>query len=486
MRKPPIRVTRRVVLRDSAAALLWAATAGVSACGRREEGVAIDAVLPKGPWIDAAAIADAIREPEIPNSDFNITVFGAAPNSDSDARSAIQATIEAAAEAGGGRVVIPEGFWFVDGPLRLRSRIDLHLRAGAHVQFSGNGDRYLPEVLTRFEGTEVWTYSPMIFADGLEHVAITGSGKVDGQGEQNFLPWRKKQKPDQNRLRQMGIDGVPVDERVLGEGHWLRPHFVQFRECRHVLIDGPTFVDSPFWVNHLLYCDQAIVRNIKVISQHINSDGVDVDSSTNVLIENCSFDVGDDGVAIKSGRDQDGWRVNRPSSNIVIRNCEYLGSTGGALAIGSEMSGGVTNVYVDGYKMEKAHHALYFKSNLDRGGMIEHVYIRDVEVGQADSLVIFTNDYHSYRGGNHPTRFENVTIENIHCGKARVGISIIGHPSAPVRDVTVRNTSIDEAETPVQIKYIERLEFDNVTINGVTVNATDESEAVSFDAELVH
>ncbi len=156
------------------------------------------------------------------------------------------------------------------------------------------------------------------------------------------------------------------------------------------------------------------------------------------------------------------------------------------LLVSQALAGGVTNVYVDGYKMEKAHHALYFKSNLDRGGMIEHVYIRDVEVGQAESLVIFTNDYHSYRGGKHPTRFENVTIENIRCRRATVGISIIGHPEAPVRDVTVRNTSIDEAETPVQIKHVERLTFDNVTINGLTVFATNESNADSFDAQLTH
>lgn len=474
-------VSRRQVLRFAVATAIGATFAG---CGRPNQGYDAGQVVAAQPWAEATRIAASIGAPAIPDTTLDIGELGA--ESGAPARLAIQAAIDRLADNGGGRVIVPAGFWPIDGSLRLRSRIDLHLAEGAHLQFSGNPGNYLPVVKTRWEGTEVWTYSPMIFADELEDVAITGLGKLDGQGKQNFFPWRAKQKPDQDALRQMGIDGVPVDERVFGEGHWLRPHFVQFRECRRVLIDGPTFVDSPFWVNHLLYCDQAVVRNIEVVSHHINSDGVDIDSSTNVLIENCAFDVGDDGVAIKSGRDQDGWRVNRPSRNIVIRNCEYLGSTGGAMAIGSEMSGGVQDVYVDGYTMSAAHHALYFKSNLDRGGMIERVNIRDIDVGAADSLLIFTNDYHSYRGGNYPARFENVRVEHVRCDTARVGISVIGRPEAPVRNVTVRNTTIGRAETPLQVKHVDNLVFDNVRINGAPVSAPAETDPDSFEAELKH
>lgn len=475
-RRPPLRgVTRRDVLQHGS--VLFVASAGglLSAC--RPAGGPAPATPDQGgidapdPWDAAEAIVAGIPAPRIPDVVRNVLEFDAAPGNESDSRAAIQAAIDATAEAGGGRVVIPAGDWFSDGPLRLRSRIDLHIAAGAHLRFSGRAASYLPVVKTRWEGTEVWTYSPMVFADGLEDVMISGSGTIDGQGEANFLPWRQKQKPDQNALRQMGIDGVPVDQRVFGEGHFLRPHFVQFRECRRVLIDGPTFVDSPFWVNHLLYCDQAVVRNIHVVSHHINSDGVDVDSSTNVVIENCRFDVGDDGVAIKSGRDQDGWRVNRPSQNVVIRDCEYLGETGGAMAIGSEMSGGVSDVFVENYRMAKVHHALYFKANLDRGGKIERVFIRNIDVGAADSLLIFTNDYHSYRGGNYPARFENVSVANVSCDTARVGLSIVGHERAPVRNVTLDNVRIGSAETPMQIRYAEGLDFDDVWIDGVRVSA---------------
>ncbi len=485
--------SRREVLKRIASLLAVSAGAYLPGCAHRGEregpaqaGAAHDggAGWADGAWRRAASIVGRIREAEFPDRNFLVTEFGAVAG-DGDARLGIQAAIDACGKLGGGRVVLPAGRWRSDGPLHLRSRTELHVSEGAHLVFSGNRERYTPLVLTRWEGTEVWTWSPMIFGDGLDNVAITGAGTIDGDGEKNFLPWRRKQKPDQNALRQMGHDGVPVNERVFGEGHWLRPHFIQFRDCRNVLIDGPTLVDSPFWVTHLLYCDQAIVRNLNVVSRHVNSDGVDVDSSSNVLIERCRFDVGDDGVAIKSGRDQDGWRVNRPSKNVVVRDCEYLGHAGGGLAIGSEMSGGVEDVFIEDYRMEKVHHALYFKSNLDRGGRIERVSIRNIDVGSADVVAIFTNDYHSYRGGNFPTRFENVAIENVECARAGVGLSIIGRPEAPVRNVSVRNFAVADADTPLQIRHVERLRFDNVSINGELMRAVSETSPASFDTALV-
>ncbi|WP_179957427.1 glycoside hydrolase family 28 protein [Exilibacterium tricleocarpae] len=425
------------------------------------------------PWRRAQQIVEGIQAPVITGRDYDIRAFGARPGAGSDSLPAIKNAIAACNAAGGGRVVVPAGLWRLDGPIHLQSDMALHLERGAHIRFSGDREFYKPLVRTRWEGTEVYNYSPMIFGNGLRNVAITGPGIIDGQGAANFLPWRKKQKADKNRLRQMGHDGVPVEQRVFGDGHWLRPQFVQFYNCRQVLIDGPTLIDSPFWVMHLVYCDQAIVRNVTVNSTHINSDGVDPDSSTNVLIENCNFNVGDDGVAIKSGRDQDGWRVGRPSRNIVVRNCEYTGNTGGGMAIGSEMSGGVSDVYVENYKIPRSNHALYFKSNLDRGGNISNIHIRDIQAERAASVIIFTNDYHGYRGGNHPPRFENVSIRNVNCREARVGLHIIGHPRAPVRNIALEDVIIGRAEIPMQIRDIENLSFDNVQINGLTQEVVD-------------
>ncbi len=280
----------------------------------------------------------------------------------------------------------------------------------------------------------------------------------------------------------MGRDGYPVDKRIFIGDRRLRPHFVQFRKCSRVLVDGPTFIDSPFWMIHPLYSTDVIVRNSTFISTHINSDGVDPDSSQRVLIENCDFNVGDDGVAIKAGRDQDAWRVGIPSKDIVIRNCVYSGDTGGGVAIGSEMSGGVSNVYVENFRLPDANHTLYFKSNLDRGGVIEDIYIRNIRGGNVKSVLVFSNAYHSYRGGNYPTTFRNVLVEDVKVDNAEIGISIQGNAEAPVEYVTIRNFEVGEAEHPLKMTDAENIVLEGVKINDDKV---DLSDAIPVDAKLV-
>ncbi len=395
---------------------------------------------------------------------------------------AIQATIDRVQAEGGGTVVLGKGLWLADGPLRLKSNVRLHLEDEAILRFLPNPESYLPPVLTRWEGTEVYTYSPFIFADGQTNIAITGKGTIDGQGEKYWLPWRKTQKPIQKILRDMGRDGVPVEERVFVGERRLRPYFVQFRNCSRVLVDGPTFIDSPFWMIHPLYSTDVIIRNSKFISRHINSDGVDPDSSQRVLIENCDFDVGDDGVSIKAGRDQDGWRVGKPSEDIVIRNCVYSGDTGGGVAIGSEMSGGVRNVFVDGFTLPKASHTLFFKANLDRGGLIENVHIRNIRGGEVKSVLVFSNAFHSYRGGNFPPKFRKVTVEDVVVDKARIGISIQGHEDAPVEQIAIRNFTVRHVEHPLKMSDAKDVELDRVMMNGQGVTVKD---AAQVDSELV-
>jgi polygalacturonase len=383
-----------------------------------------------------------------------------------DARPAILAAIGAAHDAGGGRVVLAPGLWRVDGPIGLRSNVELHLEQGAVVRFSPDPRFYLPPVFTRWEGTEVWSYSPLLYTRGQRNVAITGPGVFEGQGREHFLPWRDRQKPDQNRLRQMGADGAPVRDRVFGAGHWLRPAFCQFIECRDVLIDGPTFRDSPFWVIHPVYCDRLVVRNVTVVSGHINSDGCDPDSCTNVLIERCRFDVNDDCVAIKSGRDQDGWRVARPSRNILVRDCEMRTTIASAFAIGSEMSGGARDITVERLVVPQAEHALYFKANLDRGGVIENVRVRDVAVEQTKTLIHFTTAYHSYRGGAFPPTYRNFAVSNVRCANAERALHIVGVETAPVEDVRLSAITVARASEPNLIAHVRGLKLDQVTVNG--------------------
>ncbi len=445
--------------------LVGASLAGLSGCATWSRG-AFDGAT-GDPWAEADRIVAAMRRPSVPRRRFPITAFGADPR---DVRPAVAQAFEAADAAGGGRVVIPAGAWVCNGPIHFRSRCALHVEKGARLVFGADPAVYLPVVFTRWEGTEVYNYSPFIYGRGLRDVAITGDGVIDGQGARNFLPWRDKQKPDQRALRDMGATGVPVAERVFGAGHWLRPQFVQFIDCERVLVEGVTLRDSPFWCVHPVYCADVTVRDLTVISRHINSDGVDPDSCDNVLIEDCTFDVGDDGVALKAGRDQDGWRVGRKTRRVVVRNCRFTGVRGGGMAIGSEMSGGVEDVYVQGYAMNRVHHALYFKANLDRGGVIRNVHIRDITVRAADTALIFTNDYHSYRGGNFPTRFEDVSVTNVSCGAAQTGISIVGHPQAPVRRVRVDNLTIGEVIEPTQIAHVDDLQLIDVVMNGKPVS----------------
>lgn len=258
-----------------------------------------------------------------------------------------------------------------------------------------------------------------------------------------------------------------VDERRL------RPHFLQFHRCEQVLVEDLTLRDAPFCLVHPVLCTDVTVRGISCISEHINSDGVDPDSSRRVLVENCNFVVGDDGVAIKSGRDQDSWRVGIPSEDIVIGDCRYSGSTSGAVVIGSVMSGGVRNVWIENWQLPRCNHAFYFEADLDCGGLIQDVFVRNIAVGTAAAAIIFTNDYHSYRGGNYPPRFERVAIGHLVVGKAEYGLAIQGHPSAPVRDIHTRNVVIGEAANPFQMSHGETVVLETALIGGRLVAAAD-------------
>jgi polygalacturonase len=367
----------------------------------------------------------------------------------------------------GGTVVLPPGEWTSNGPIHFKSRIALNVPKGSHLKFSQDPDHYLPLVFTRWEGTECWNYSPLLYARGVSDIAITGKGTIDGQGFGGFFQWRARQRDSQQLLRKMGAEGTPVSDRRFGPGHFLRPGFVQFVDCRRVLIDGPQFVDSTFWMIHPVYCDHVTIRNVSLKSDHLNSDGIDPDSSTNVLIEGCVFDVGDDGVSIKAGRDQDGWRVGRASSRIVVRDCEYRGTAGGGFAIGSEMSGGVHDVFVERYAMGSVVHGAYFKSNMDRGGAITDIFIRDIAISSAQAAISFTTDYHGYRGGNFPTRFDNIRIERLTCNEAIVALSFVGAGNAPLGRIRVADSVIERAKTPLRSRNARMLEFVNVSIGGV-------------------
>jgi polygalacturonase len=418
---------------------------------------------------ELAAILRRIVPPVFAPRVFRVTDFGAVGDGSTGNREAFAKAVAAANSAGGGRVVVPAGRWWMDGPIHLKSNVELHVEEGATLRFSADPNHYLPLVLSRWEGTELFNYSPLIYAYQAVNVAMTGRGTIDGNGKAEFAGWRRKQDADVNRLRQMGIDGVPVHERVFGPGHFLRPGMIVFLGCRNVLFDGFTLIDSPFWSVHTVYCQNVTARNLRITTHNPNNDGVDPESSVDVLVEKCTFDTGDDCIAIKSGRDQDGWRVGQASENIVVRDCDF-NSLKAALCLGSEMSGGVRNVFLRDVRVGKTFTGIYFKTNLDRGGSIRRVRIRDVPIGEAEIFINFTTAYQGYRGGQHPPDVGDVRIENVTCGAAKTGIRIVGVPEAPIRDVTLRNVELRSTPAPHEIRHVAGFRAENVRINGAPLS----------------
>jgi len=428
------------------------------------------------PWSQAATILARIKPPVFPARDFTITdaTYGAIADGKTDCRAAIAKAIAACADAGGGRVVIPAGAFFCNGPVHLKSGVNLRLAKGATLTFGAEPAAYLPVVLTRFEGTMLMGHSPRIYAHAQRNVALTGEGVIDGNARETLaLMKTRPQKGGSGELRKMGADGVPVEKRIFGEGRWLRPCMVQFLDCENVLIEGVTVRDSTFWCVHPALCRNVTVRGITVESMNPNNDGCDPDSSADVLIENCAFRTRDDSIAIKSGRDQDGWRVARPSENIIIRNC-LMDSNQSGLCIGSEMSGGVRNIFMEDCRMETVSSMFYFKGNLDRGGLVEHVFARRISADKArEAVVRFETGYHGWRGGNFPPSFRDFQIEDLTCKEATAyAIYIEGVPAAPIRDVLIRRATVDKAREPFWAKLFENVRLEAVTINGKPAPAT--------------
>jgi polygalacturonase len=416
-------------------------------------------------------IEKQIAAPKFLDIQYIITEYGAKGDGISDALPAIKQAMDVCSFNGGGKVVIPKGKYFSKGPIVLKSNVNLHLEDGAEILFSPDEKDYLPAVLTRWEGTEVYNYSPMIYAYNVKNIALTGKGIINGQGSKNIATWKPGQKKDQTLLRKMGTEVRPVYERVFGEGHVLRPAMIEFFSCSNVLIEGIKIIDGTFWTIHPIYCSNVIIRGLEVDSPvNDNSDGIDPESCYNVLIENCLLKTLDDGIAIKSGRDNDAWRVGQPSENIIIRNC-VLDSRINGVCIGSEISGGVRNVFIENITIVDCKDALYFKSNLDRGGYIQNVHVRNVNVKKCTRLIKFEPDYKSESKQNWPTQFKGFTFKNIHAENASVsGIDITGFECLPVEDVSIENLTVKSTPVPLIIKNVKNVLLKKVKINGEIVS----------------
>lgn len=408
----------------------------------------------------ATRILKGIHAPAFRAADY-------APAAGNDFRASLNEAIRHCSEEGGGRVVVPAGEHECNGPIILLSHVDLHLERDARIVFGSDTRSYLPAVLTIFEGTELYNYSPLIYAFEAEDIAITGEGVLDGRASLSFAQFRPQRSAQQDTLRQMGIDGVPVEKRCFGERSILPPSMIQPFGCRNVLIEGVTILDSPYWVIHPVLCDNVTVRGVNISSYNLNNDGCDPEYTSNVLIEDCTFDCGDDAIAIKAGRDQDGWRVGVPTRNILIRNCRFNSKCNG-LCIGSEMSAGVENVMAENISIGACHSAIYFKSNLDRGGYIRNVHVKDIVCDTVRTAFIrFETAYHGARGGHHPTTFDNFIVENIH-GRAsgQCGFYAVGIEDKTLGRILLKDVDLERAPEPYVLRYADDVEFRNVRISG--------------------
>jgi polygalacturonase len=330
-------------------------------------------------WAKVPGILARLAPPEFPHRKFIVTNYGAVGDGATDCTEAFREAIDECSRAGGGEVVVPKGT-FLAGAIHLKNNVNLCVEKNATIRFSTNPKDYLPDVFARYEGTEVMNYSPLIYAFDQTNIALTGEGTLDGQGSRAIW-YHWKSSDDPGRLVEMAARGIPLAQRIFGDGHHLRPNFIVPFRCRNVLIEGVHIVDSPMWVLNPVYCTNVIIRNVTVETQGPNTDGCDPDSCANVLIQKCNFSDGDDCIAIKSGRDYDGQKVNLPCQNILIQNCRFKAGHGG-IAIGSETSGGVQNVFAENCHFDSPdlEMALRFKTNPARGGYIENVYIRDCVV----------------------------------------------------------------------------------------------------------
>jgi polygalacturonase len=431
---------------------------------------------------EQAAILARIKAPAFPERDFDITRYGASGDGKKDCTDSLRKAIAACAAAGGGRVVVPPGVFFT-GAIHLDSNVDLHVSEGATLRFSRDPKAYMPVVFTRWEGTECMNFSPLIYAFEKTNVAVSGTGTLDGQADcEHWWPWKARtncgwkkgdpsQEPDRNALMAAGDKNLPVRDRVFGDGHYLRPCFLQPYRCTGVLIEGVRIVNSPMWEINPVLCRNVTVRGVRIDTHGPNNDGCDPESCTDMLIENCTFSTGDDCIAIKSGRNVDGRRINMPTSNLIVRNCKMQDGHGG-VSIGSEASGGVRNVFIENCEMSSPdlERALRIKTNSYRGGAIENIYFQNVQVGQvAESVIEIDFFYEEGEGGPFKPVVNNVLVSDVTCRKSKYGVYLRGYKDAPIRGLTMSRCAFDNAAHANFLENVESVQMTDVTVNGKPV-----------------
>lgn len=428
-------------------------------------------------WQEALTIRRRIRPPAFAGREFDIRAFGARGDNIADNTQALADAIAKCADAGGGRVLVSGGVYRT-GPIHLRSNVNLHIDADATLSFATEPERYLPPVLTRWEGVELMGYSPLIYAYGQTNIAVTGAGTLNGNADRHhWWPWKGgpewgvDEKTDQRfaraRLFADAEKGVDVQQRVYADGAYLRPPFIQTYDCSNVLIESVTIVNSPFWLIHPVLCENVTIRGVTCKSHGPNSDGCDPESCRDVLIENCLFDTGDDCVAVKSGRNADGRRLHTPCENILVSSCRMLAGHGGVV-IGSEISGGARNIFVEDCHMSSPdlERAIRVKTNSVRGGSIENINVRNVDIGVVQDVIVINFYYEEGDSGTYDPSLRNIAIEGLRCDSANRLFYVRGYPRAPIQGMRLDDINIGQVQDIGIVENVQGLSVGKLFVNG--------------------
>ncbi len=391
-------------------------------------------------WDALPVILKHINAPVFPDKNFPITDYGAKADGRTDCTDAIRQAIEACNKAGGGHVLVPNGT-FLTGGIRLLSNVDLHLADNATLQFVVDLSEY-PKVLVRHEGVEHTDVAPPIYAFEQENIGVTGKGTIDGGGENNWVA-------------QVGSNS--------------RPNFVVPFRCKNVLIEGLTVHNSPMWEINPVYCTNVIVRGLNIDSHQANNDGCDPDSCRYVLIDNCTFDTGDDCIAIKCGKDDDGRRVNLPTEFVIVRNSTMKAGHGG-VTLGSECTPAIRNVFVEDCKMSSPQLNAFFrfKNSPSRGGIIENAYMRNVDVGSvakgnSNAGILIQYNYQSSQGNYIPI-LRNVNITHVTGANIPKLVLLQAGATAIIENIQVKDCTFT-GPNPAELEQNPgQITFTNVTI----------------------
>jgi polygalacturonase len=416
------------------------------------------------PTAKVDSIVRRIQLPVFASYQINIQKLGAKADSVTNNKTVFDKAMALCKKNNGGTIIVPKGIYKVNGPIHFVSNVNLKIEKGAKIKFSDNPKDYLPMVLTSWEGTMLYNYSPLMYAYDCSNIAITGEGVIDGEGGKIWKTFKAKEEAGKNKSREMNHTNVPLKERTFGEGYFLRPQMIQFFNCRNILVENIRIENSPFWCLHLLKSQSITVRGVSYKSLNYNNDGIDPEYAKDVLIEKVTFDNGDDNVAIKAGRDHEG-RANTatPSENIVIRNCNFKGLHG--VVIGSEMSAGVQNVYVENCKtVGYLKRGIYIKTNADRGGFIKNIFVRNIELDQVEDCLYMTANYHG-EGKGFQSEISNIHFSNITCNKAfESGIVIQGFPDKKIKNISLTNIEIKSAKNAISNENAQNVLMTDVFI----------------------